>query len=174
MTHQEMLFPLPTKPLPENLPKSSGIPRVKKACRTQYEIRNSTLDELVDENHVVRNIWAYVDSLDLSIAYNSIQAVEGNAGRPAIDPKILVALWLYATIEGIGSAYVLTRYCKEHNAFRWICGGIEIERRTISDFRVDQGELFESLLAQSIAVLLRNNLVSLREIAQDGVRVRVE
>jgi hypothetical protein len=98
--------------------------------------------------------------------------MEGNAGRPAIDPKILVALWLYATVEGIGSAYVLTRYCKEHNAFKWICGNVEIERKTISDFRIANSELFDGLLAQSIAVLRSQNLISLKEISQDGIRVR--
>lgn len=174
MKFNEHLFDLPETSMSEKseMQLPSGKPRLKTACRDQYEIHNSTLDMLIEEDHVVRNIWAYVDNLDLSSVYSSIKSTVGNAGRPAIDPKILVTLWLYATVEGIGSAYVLTRYCKEHNAFRWICGNVEIERKTISDFRVANADLFDSLLAQSIAVLLKQNLVSLKEISQDGIRVR--
>lgn len=172
MNTHETLFPMPKIELSETQTRHHGNPRVKSACRIQYEMQNTTLDELIDENHPVRSVWRYVESLDLSEIYETIQSVDGNAGRPAIDPKILVALWLYATIEGIGSAYVLTRYCREHNAFRWICGGVDVERRTITNFRVSNNNLFENLLAQSVAVLLKNGLVELKEIAQDGIRVR--
>lgn len=170
MSNHDTLFPIPKQEMSEI--RHCGKPRIKAACRIQYEFHNTTLDALIDENHPVRSVWAYVEALDLSLLYQNIQSVEGNAGRTAIDPKILLALWLYATIEGIGSAYVLTRYCKEHNAFRWICGGVDIERRTITNFRVAQSEFFEGLLAQSVAVLLNNGLVELKEIAQDGIRVR--
>ena len=172
MSNDTTLFPMPKREVSETETRHHGTPRVKTACRIQYEMQNTTLDELIDENHQVRSVWAYVESLDLSTIYQTIQSVEGSAGRTAIDPKILLALWLYATIEGIGSAYVLTRYCKEHNAFRWICGGVDVERRTITNFRVNQSELFDTLLIQSVAVLINSGLVELKEIAQDGVRVR--
>ena len=110
--------------------------------------------------------------LDLSSLYNLIKSVEGNAGRPPIDPKILMALWLYATIDGVGSARQLDELCRSHSAYQWICGDVSVNYHTLSDFRTDHGELLDQLLSQSVAVLLAEGLVDLNRVAQDGMRVR--
>ncbi len=104
--------------------------------------------------------------------YNLIKSVEGNAGRPPIDPKILMALWLYATIDGVGSARQLDELCRSHSAYQWICGDVSVNYHTLSDFRTDHGELLDQLLSQSVAVLLAEGLVDLNRVAQDGMRVR--
>jgi transposase len=172
MNDQETLFPMPRKELSETEIQQFGKPRILQATRNQIEIQFSSLDDQIDENHPVRQIWSYVEKLDLSTALNLIKSVDGNVGRPAIDPKILIALWLYATIEGIGSARVLARYTKEHSAFRWLCGNVSIERKSISDFRVNNGQLFDDILAQGVAILVKADVVKLEEISQDGLRVR--
>lgn len=172
MENQLVLFSLPSQDQTEALPAFQGNPRLLQATRSQIEIQWAALDELIDEEHPVRQIWVYVEKLDLTNHLNTIKSIEGNAGRSAIDPKILVALWLYATIEGIGSARVLDRYTREHLAFKWICGGVPIARKTISDFRTNNGELFEELLAQGVAILVKAGVTIVEEIAQDGLRVR--
>ena len=101
-----------------------------------------------------------------------IRAVEGRAGRDATDPKILIALWLFATLEGVGSARALDALCQEHHAYQWLCGGVSLNYHTLSDFRVAHGEALDELLTQSVAVLRTEGLVSLEQVAQDGVRVR--
>lgn len=146
--------------------------KIREASRNQIEMITSSLDQMIPDDHPAKAIWAYVDNLDLSKALLKIESYEGCVGRAAIDPKILVALWLYATVEGIGSARVLARYTKEHIAFKWICGNVKIERRTISDFRVKHGDLFDDLLAQGIAILIHAGEISLKEIAHDGLRVK--
>jgi transposase len=108
----------------------------------------------------------------LSPWYQRIEAVEGVAGHPAIDPAILMALWLYATLEGVGSARALARLCEEHHAYRWICGGVGVNHHTLSDFRVAHVEFLDRLLTQSVAALLASGTVRLNRVAQDGVRVR--
>ena len=67
------------------------------------------LESLLALDHPARAVWEFVESLDLSPLYAKVQAVEGVAGRPAIDPRIYMTLWLYATIEGVGSARALER-----------------------------------------------------------------
>lgn len=146
--------------------------RLVTACRNQYEIAVSCLDDLINEDHPARQIWAYIEKMEPMASMEKIKSVEGVAGRPAIDPKILISLWLYATVEGIGSAYVLSDYCKQHNGFKWLCGGISIDRKTLSNFRVNNGDAFDELLANGVAVLMRAGVVTLQEIAQDGLRVR--
>lgn len=127
---------------------------------------------MLPEDHLARDVWRFVQGLDLSIALNKIMSVEGNAGRPAIDPKILLALWLFATLKGIGSARLIEEYCSEHNAFIWICGGVKVNYHTLSDFRSSQEEQLDALLTQTVAILAQKRIISLESVSQDGMRVR--
>ena len=106
-------------------------------------------------------MWAFVEGLDLSAFDARIRAVEGHAGRPPIDPAILSSLWLYATLEGVGRARALDRLCDEHDAYRWICGGVGVNYHTLADFRVDHGERLEELLVQTVAALIAEGEVTL-------------
>ncbi len=147
-------------------------PRLKTASRNQIEMVLKSLDDLLPPDHLVRYVWKYVEGLNLSTVLKKIRSVEGNAGRPATDPKIMLALWLFATLKGIGSARMIDEYCKEHDAFKWICGGITVNYHTISDFRSCHGEQLDELLTQSVAILAHKKLISLEKISQDGMRVR--
>lgn len=147
-------------------------PRVQRPQRRQIEMRMASLDQLVPADHRVRIVWRFVESLDLGPLYAQIRAVEGRPGHPPIDPQILTALWLFATIEAISSAREIERRCERDIVYKWICGGVGVNYHTISDFRTDHGDLLERLLTDSIAALLHQGLVDLDDIAQDGVRVR--
>lgn len=151
---------------------SSGKPRLNCAIRNQIEMKTGSLDDLLPKDHLARNVWRYVSGLNLNTALQQIQSVEGHSGRSATDPKILLTLWLYATLEGIGSARLLAEYCTMHDAFKWICGGVNVNYHTLSDFRSSKGELFDDLLTESVAILASNDLISLGAVSQDGMRVR--
>ena len=131
-------------------------------------------DDLVPPAHpVVRTVADVVAKLDLSAFQEAIQAREGVAGRDATDPELLVALWLYACIRGIGSARELARRCEESVPFRWLCGGVSVNHRMLSDFRTDHGATLDALFTQVIASLVDQELVTVSRISQDGLRVRV-
>jgi len=149
-----------------------GRARVLTAERQQVELRVFHLDGAVPSEHRVRAVWAFVEGMDLSGLYSEIGSVEGGAGRPATDPRILMALWLYATVEGIGSARALDRLCGEHLAYQWICGGVGVNYHTLADFRVQNGAVLDGLLTRSVAVLMKEGVVELRRVAQDGMKVR--
>jgi transposase len=149
-----------------------AAPRFKIADRSQSEWRAFSLDAFVRADDPVRAVWAYVGSLELAGFYDRIRAVEGAAGRDAIDPKILLALWLYATIEGVSSARRLERLCEKDLCFMWLCGNVSVNYHTLSDFRSRHVALLDDLLTQSVAALLQAGLVELRRVAQDGMRVR--
>lgn len=146
--------------------------RVKRPERHQVQWRDASLDEMVPRDHRVRAVWAYVDSLDVKPLYRKIQAVEGGVGRDAVDPKILMALWMFATIEGISSARHLARQCERDVVYRWICGDVGVNHHLLSDFRTAHGEFLDALLTDTIATLLHQQIVSLETVAQDGMRVR--
>ena len=149
-----------------------GAARLRMAERRQVELRAISLEDLVPADHRVRLVWRFVEGLDLSGFQAAIKAVEGQPGHPPADPRILVALWLFATIEGIGSARAVARLCDEHIAYQWLCGGVGMNAKTLADFRVDHGTLLERLLVDSFTALVRAGVASLERIAQDGVRVR--
>ena len=167
------LFPIPQPQTPQSaVPAPTGRPRVKRANRHQVAMRTVALDALLPEDHQARLVWEYVEGLDLAPLYEPIRAVEGHAGRDAIDPKILMALWLYATLDGVGAARQLDRLCRDHVAYQWICGGVSVNYHTLSDFRTGHPALLDDLLTQSVATLMHEELVTLHRVAQDGMRVR--
>jgi transposase len=160
------------EPLAEPQPVPGGSPRLRYANRQQVEMRSCALDALLPEEHPARTVWAYVDSLDLGDLLGKIKAVAGRAGASATDPRILLALWLYATLRGVGSARELDRRCRDEIAFEWIGGGVSLNYHTLADFRVAHVEVLDSLLTDSVAVLLEQDLVSMERVAQDGMKVR--
>lgn len=150
----------------------AGIPRLRRAERRQIVCLPHALDDLLAEDHEARIIWAYVEGLDLAPLHDSILAVEGHAGRSTADRKIFMALWLYATLKGVGSARQLAELCERHVAYRWICGGVSVNHHTLSDFRTAHGAFLDRLLTQGVAGLMHEGLVEMERVAQDGMRVR--
>jgi transposase len=130
------------------------------------------LENLLDEGHQARLVWDFCLNLDLTPLLDSIRSRLGGPGRAALDPRIGVALWLYATLEGVGSARALDYLCVNHNAFRWLVGGVSVNYHTLADFRVAHLDLLDDLLTHSVAVLREQDLVDLNRVAHDGMRVR--
>jgi len=146
--------------------------RLRKPDRRQYQMVYRCPDELVSETHEVRRVAALVEKMDLSEFREPIKARQGRAGRDATDPALLVALWLYASIRGCGSARQLARLCTESRPFQWLCGGVSVNHHLLSDFRVGHADALDALFTQCIAALVDKNLVKVKRISQDGVRVR--
>jgi transposase len=152
-----------------------GTPRLKRPQRDQIEFRACCWNDLLPEDHQARVAWQYAESLDLSPLYERIKAVERRPGQSPIDPKILFALWLYATLRGIGSAREVARRCDKETGevpFQWICGGVSVNYHTLADFRTEHVELLDQVLTESVAVLMEEGLVTLDRVAQDGMKVR--
>jgi transposase len=150
----------------------AGVARVRRPDRLQVRMQMASLDALVPEDHQARVVWEYVAGLDLSCLYDAIKAVQGHCGRDAIDPRILMALWLYATLDGVGSARQLDRLCRDHVAYQWICGGVSMNYHTLSDFRTSNVALLDRLLTDGVTGLMHEGLVTMNRVAQDGMRVR--
>jgi transposase len=152
-----------------------GTPRLRSPQREQIEFRACCWNDLLPLDHQARTVWSFVEKLDLSTLHRRIKAVDCNAGRSATDPRILFALWLYATLRGIGSARELARRSDRTTgelAFQWICGGVSINYHTLADFRTQHVELLDATLTHSVAVLMEEGLVTLDRVAQDGMKVR--
>lgn len=152
----------------EHKPKA----RVVEVNRAQVRLVPMDLEAMLAEDHAARAVWAFVERLDLGAFYERIRSKEGRAGRPATDPQILLALWIYATVDGVGSARKIARLCDYHLAYQWICGGVNVNHHSLSDFRNEAVDLLNGLLTQSVTILLSEGLVELKRVAQDGMKVR--
>lgn len=142
------------------------------ANRMQTRFVPMDLEGLLPADHQARAVWAFVTRLDMSGFHELIKSREGSAGRPAIDPQILLGLWILAMLDGVGAAREIERLCDYHLAYQWMCGGVHVNHHTLSDFRNLSSDQLSGLLTQSVAVLLSQGLVELNRVAQDGMKVR--
>ena len=154
--------------------RKQGAPRLRQPNRLQVELRASDLESLLPEDHRARLVWGYVERQDLSALIEAVKARGRNAGRAAIDPHILFALWLYATLDGVGSGREVARLSLEHDAYRWICGGVSVNYHALNDFRAGNDALMDDLLTDNVAALAAVGAITLQRVAQDGMRVRAD
>jgi transposase len=140
--------------------------------RQQVELRPMDLESLLPAGHRARLVWAWVTRQDLSGMYAKIKVREGGVGRSAIAPEILFALWLYATLDGVGNGREIARLVMTHDAYRWISGGLQVNYHSLTDFRVEHAKVFDEMLSTSLAALMVSGAVKLKRVAQDGMRVR--
>jgi transposase len=146
--------------------------RFIRADRVQTRWDFIDLEALLPSDHRARIVMRFVEGLDLSGLYDAIKAREGEPGRPPPDPAVLMALWLYATAEGVGSARQLERLAQSDLAYRWIAGGVPLNYHGLADFRVAHVEVLDRLLTESVTALIKAGVISLTEIAVDGTKVR--
>jgi transposase len=170
------LFPelpeLPETPGAAPAPEPAASPRITRPERLKVKLRPLALDALLAPDHQARLVWRYVAGLDLSALEGAVKSVEGHAGRAAIDPHLLLALWLFATLDGIGSARQIERLCEEHLAYLWLRGDVHVGRSVLAEFRVGHEALLDELLTKSVATLREKGLVTLERVSQDGIRIR--
>src|ERR1700722_1910104 len=165
------LFPdLPDQPAPAA--PSGGAPRLRRPDRDQMILTPGSLDAMLPADHPARLVDAFVARLDLGPLRDAIKSREGTPGHPAADPAVLVTLWLYATVDGIGSARELARLCELSLPYQWICGGVSLNHHTLSDARLAYDGWLDQTLTASLAALLSAGAIKLESVAQDGLRVR--
>jgi len=172
MAGEGLFGELPEQAKPQTDTAPFSPPRLREPTRDQIELRATDLDGLIGEDHLARVIWAFVLTLDLSELENRIKARGSNPGHPTIAPRLMLALWVYATSQGVGSARALARLCESHDGYRWLCGGVSVNYHTLGDFRIGHADVFDRLLSEHLASLAEAGIVDLATLAQDGVKIR--
>jgi transposase len=163
--------PVPT-PRPAAALGPEPPPRLRRPVRDQMIMRPCSIDELIADDHDARLVWDLVQTWDLSLFLQTIRARGEAPGRASTDPRLLIALWLYAATQGVAGGRELARLCRECDPYRWLCGTVSVNYHWLNDFRVEHAEPLKDLLTQMLAVLIRGELVTVSRIAQDGTRVR--
>jgi len=151
---------------------STEPPRLRRPDRLQLRMDPLRLEDCLPVDHPARTVWRVVERLDLSAFYEPLKARGSDPGRAATDPRLLVALWLYAAIEGVGRGRELADLCQRHDAYRWLCGGVSVNYHTLNDFRVSQGPALDTLFTQVLTALIEREVVKVDRLSQDSKRVR--
>jgi transposase len=150
----------------------AGKARFEPINREQLFWRQVDVERLIAQDHAVRAIWEFVGKLDLSGYSKEIRAVEGMAGRPALNPQLLISLWVYAYSQGVGSAREIERLCEWDPAYQWLTGTEVVNAHSLSDFRVAHKEAVQGLFVQILALLSADGLITLERVMQDGTKIR--
>jgi len=146
--------------------------RLRNPIRTQMEYRLACLDDMLPDDHRARLVWQYVEKLDITALLRKAGSFVGGKGAPTTDPRILLTLWLFAILDGVGSAREIDRLCERDLAYQWICGGVTVNYHTLSTFRNGAGPFLDDLLTKSVAALVAAGIVDISCIAVDSLRVR--
>lgn len=126
----------------------------------------------LEEGHPARLLAAAVERLDMTAFLEEAGALEGQAGRPCTSPTLLLVLWLYGLSQGVGSACALAQRCRSDEAYRWLCGGVDVSHDALSAFLVGHRAALEGLFTQVLGLLLAHGLIDLQRLAVDGTRIR--
>ncbi len=149
-----------------------GDARVVVANRAQLSWDLINPDGWLAANHRARLVVGFVETLDLTVLYDKIEAREGTAGRPAADPAVLFALWLLATMDGVGSARELDRLTSQDLAYRWVACGVPVNYHGLADFRVAHADVLDALLTETLAAFMAEGLFEADEIVVDGTKIK--
>jgi transposase len=147
-------------------------PRLKAINREQMVLRPTDVERLVAEDHEVRAVWEFVGRFDLSQYYEDIEVKEGEAGRPAMDPQLMISLWIYAYSKGVSSAREVGRLCETDAAYQWLTGLEGVNYHTLSDFRVKHKGALDELFSEVLGLLSSEGLISLERVMQDGTKIK--
>jgi transposase len=150
----------------------AALVRCKPVERNQLLLRAVDVEKLVGQEHAVRAIWELVGQLDLTRYYDEIGALEGQAGRPVWDPRVLISLWIYSYKDSVSSAREIARLCEFDPAYQWLTGMEVVNYHTLADFRIAHGEALDGLFIEVLGVLSHQGLVTLERVMHDGTKIK--
>jgi transposase len=151
-----------------------GKPRYEAINREQLCWRVVDVERLIGEEHPARAIWEFVGQLDMSGYREEVRAVEGRAGRPGWEPRLLISLWVYSYSEGVGSARAIEELCEWEPGYQWLTGATVVNAHTLSDFRVKHEKALKELFVQILGLLSADGLITLERVMQDGTKIRAK
>lgn len=149
-----------------------GEPRYEVIDRKQLCWRRVDVERLIGAEHPARAVWEFIGQLDLSAYQEEVRAVEGKAGRPGWEPRLVISLWVYGYSKGVGSARAIEELCEWEPAYQWLTGSRVVNAHTLSDFRVKHDKALQGLFVEVLGLLSADGLITLERVMQDGTKIR--
>jgi transposase len=135
--------------------------------REQIDLLPPSLDELIPDDHLIRVIDLYVDSLDLE-ALGFERAQPAATGRPGYHPADMLRLYLYGYLQQIRSSRRLERECQRNIELMWLLNRLTPDFKTIAEFRRKHPQAFRQLCRHFVRFCRDAGWLGSREVAIDG------
>jgi transposase len=155
-------------------PAAAPAPRVRPVNRDQTMMLHIDVERLIPEDHAARGIWDMVGQLELKPFYAEVKSVEGRAGQPRFDPRLMISIWVYGMSRGINSARELAEWCQWEPGLQWLCAMDTVNYHSLSSFRAEHGEQLKQLFIELLGVLSAEGLIGLERVTVDGTRIRAQ
>lgn len=149
-------------------------PRFVHVNRQQLVMRTIDVEQLISVDHPARAIWEFLGRVDLSGFSEGVLAYEGERGRAAYDPRLLVSLWVYSYSRGITAGREIARLCESDPAYQWLTGMKVVNYHSLTDFRVQHEKALRELFIQILGVLSSEGLVTLERVMNDGTKIKAQ
>jgi len=128
--------------------------------------------EWLPGDHPVWVVLGAVEQFDLTAFENAYRA-DGRS-RPPYDPKMMVALLLWAYAHGLRSSRAIETACRDSVPFRVIVGGLRVDHVTICRFRSGHEQALADLHVQVLGLLGRAGMVRLGRVSLDGTKISAD
>ena len=122
----------------------------------------------VPAEHPARGVQRLVEQFDTGL----VESRYSSLGRHGHRPKRLLAVWVYASLQGLHRASEVARACKTDAAFRLLSGGHSISEATLKRFRAGNQALFEQAIERTVELAHEQQLLALDQLATDSMRLR--
>lgn len=136
--------------------------------QSQLSLLPPSYDDLVPKNHPVRIVNHILDQIDVS----SIEKTYKGGGTSSYHPRVLLKILVYSYLRNLYSSRKIEQALGENIHFMWLCGGIQPDHNTISNFR--SGKLkgkFKKIFNQVVILLAQQHYLSLKDIYVDGTKI---
>lgn len=137
--------------------------------RDQVFLMPPSLTEWLEEDHLAWFVLDAVEQMDLTAFHVGYRA--DGWGRAAHDPKMMVALTLYAYCLGVRSSRAIERACRVDVAFRVVAANQRPDHTTIARFRQRHERALASVFTDSLRLCAQAGMVKVGLLALDGTKM---
>lgn len=140
--------------------------------RNQIPLFISSLEEAIPEEHEVRLIDAFVNTLNFAQMGFKFYFIEN--GRPACHPADLLKIYIYGYLNRIRSSRVLEKECGRNIEMMWLTKGLRPDHNTISNFRRDNPKAIRRVFRATVQLAQNFELIGGQLLAGDSTKLRAQ
>ena len=139
--------------------------------RSQSTLFPDRLEDLIDDDNLVRVVDVFVDELDLGgLGFGRVSPKA--MGRPGYHPSILLKLYIYGYLNRVQSSRRLEREAGRNVEVMWLTGRLVPDHKTIADFRKDNGPAIRKVCSRFVGLCRQIGLLAAASVAIDGSKFK--
>ncbi|MDR1422503.1 MAG: IS1182 family transposase [Coriobacteriales bacterium] len=139
--------------------------------KDRRQLQVTCLDDMVDNDSIVRVIDCFIDRLDLCELGFETRG-DRATGRIPYSPELLAKILVFGYTEDIRSSRRLERACHNNTEMMWLAQGLAPDHKTLANFRRDNSEAIQALFEEFGSFTQYAGLIGKKVLALDGTKMR--